>query len=130
MHYHYFESDPRRRRVHLIEHLFFGATLIAAGVALILSRQGIIAGFSPWDLGAAWLALSGLWRIVAYRRFYDAIKGVVRIGVAAWLFICIEHLWGWTFAATWPVALVLFGTNMLARSTYRIGRVPDSGDAQ
>ena len=41
------------------------------------------------------------------------VRAVLRLAVAAYLVVVIEHIGGWTIAATWPVLLIGVGGSML-----------------
>jgi len=116
--YDYWERRGGRR-------LFWGVAFIAAGCMFLLDRQGFLGrGEGRW-IWPAVLALFGLMRIVTARRFEHALKGLFAIAFAAWLYACTEHLWGWTFAATWPIILIALGVKAVAGgavSLYRQSR--------
>jgi hypothetical protein len=49
----------------------------------------------------------------------SGVNALLRFAVAAYLVVVIEHLGGWTFAATWPVLLIALGVAQLARALAR-----------
>lgn len=97
-----------------IRRAFFGGALILVGVGVLLKNQGLIAGNELWLVAPALIALSGLVRLVAAPGAVNGVRAVLRLAVAAYLVVVIEHIGGWTFAATWPVLLIGVGGSMLA----------------
>lgn len=103
---------------HGFKRLFWGATLIATGIVFLLDRQGIVSMHEVWRLWPAAIALFGIARIVTARRFAHVAKGLFLIMLGAWLFICIEQIWGWTFATTWPIIVIAFGLKAVAAGLF------------
>lgn len=86
-----------------------GVMMVLVGICFMLEQQGYIASM---QIGYIWpliFCLFGLNRIVFARYDYDRVKGLMQIFVGFWVFACLEHLWGWTFAATWPMILIASG---------------------
>lgn len=97
-------------------HLFWGSTLIFIGTALLLDRQGVIELASNRGLWAVPVGLSGVFMLLCANKISHIIRGLSRIALACWLYACLTHAWGWTFATTWPVILVIVGVSAVARS--------------
>jgi hypothetical protein len=114
---------PRRRPGH---HFAWGGALIAAGVIVLLEQQGRLSEHELWLIAPAALAWSGLVRMAAERSLYAFAAGLARLAVAAYLYVVIEHVGGWTFAATWPVLLIAVGASNIAHAL--LGRGRSSGD--
>lgn len=104
---------PRHRPGH---HVAWGGALIAAGVIVLLEHQGLLSHHELWLIAPAALAWSGLVRLVAERSAYGLVAGIARLAVAAYLYVVIERVGGWTFAATWPVLLIAVGISTIARA--------------
>jgi len=116
--FHYARPRPDVHVFHLrghrmIRRLFTGAALILLGVGFLLKNQGLIGASELWLIAPALIALSGLARLVAAPGAVNAVRALLRLGVAAYLVVVIEHIGGWTFAATWPVLLIGVGGSML-----------------
>lgn len=109
-------DHPRRR---LRKHLFLGLSLIAVGAVYFMVNAGLLTHAAAVTLWPALIALSGVVRIVTAMRAFDVVRGVVRIGLAGWLYACLEHLGGWTFQDTWPAVLILVGLVVMARGLLR-----------
>ena len=116
--FHYSRPGHRVHVVHwrghrTIRRAFFGGALILLGVGFLLKNQGLIADAELWLIAPALIALSGLVRLVAAPGPVNVVRAVLRLAVAAYLVVVIEHIGGWTFAATWPVLLIGVGGSML-----------------
>ena len=96
-----------------IRRAFFGGALVLLGVGFLLKNQGLLAGNDLWLIAPALIALSGLVRLAAAPGVVNGVRAVLRLAVAAYLVVVIEHIGGWTFAATWPVLLIGVGGSML-----------------
>lgn len=91
-----------------------GAALILAGVATLLRSQGLITPDELWLILPGAVALSGVVRLVARPGVASLIGALVRFAIAAYLVVVIEHIGGWTLAATWPVLLIAVGAGTVA----------------
>jgi hypothetical protein len=113
-------ADPARYAAHLAHRfrrrLAWGGVLIAVGVATLAKGPAFFEALDPWLIVPAVLALSGLVRLVAGRRPRALMSGTLRLALAAWLFICIEHVGNATFASTWPIAVMGLGVATVARA--------------
>jgi hypothetical protein len=96
-----------------------GSALILLGVGWLLKNQGLIGGDDLLLFAPAVLVLSGLARLVMLPGLASGVNALLRFAVAAYLVVVIEHLGGWTFAATWPVLLIALGVAQLARALAR-----------
>ena len=116
--FHYSRPRPFVHVLHLRMHrtlrrLFAGLTLILLGVGVLLKNQGVISQHELWLIAPAVIGLSGLVRLVAAPGAVNLVRAALRLAVAAYLVVVIEHLGGWTLAATWPVLLIGVGASML-----------------
>jgi hypothetical protein len=109
-----FEGRVRRYDCHGKGGLFFGIALIAAGTLFLLDRFGVMPLDQPWRLWPAVLAVFGVARIAFARGARDVLKGLLLLALAGWLYACLEQLWGWTFATTWPIILIAVGIKAVA----------------
>jgi hypothetical protein len=98
----------------MIRRLFTGGALVLLGIGFLLKNQGLVGSTQLWLIAPALIALSGLARLVAAPGVVSAVRAVLRLALAAYLVVVIEHIGGWTFAATWPVLLIGVGASMLA----------------
>ena len=102
-----------------VRRLVAGSALILLGVGWLLKNQGLIAGDELLLVVPAVLVLSGLARLVMLPGLASGVSALLRCAVAAYLVVVIEHVGGWTFAATWPVLLIAAGVALLARALAR-----------
>jgi len=93
-----------------------GAALILLGIGCLLKSQGLIGQDELWLLLPGVVALSGIVRLVAAPGVAGVVNALVRCAIAAYLVVVIEHIGGWTLAATWPVLLIAVGTGMVAHA--------------
>ena len=103
----------RMRGHRTVRRVFTGSALILFGIACLLKNQGLISATDMWLVAPAVIALSGLARLIAAPGAVNAVRAVLRLAVAAYLVVVIEHIGGWTFAATWPVLLIGVGGSMV-----------------
>ncbi|MBV8047326.1 MAG: hypothetical protein JO171_09245 [Paludibacterium sp.] len=128
MHFHH-SCEPGDFRRHQRMHVVFGLALIALALFYLLANLGHIEPVSPWTVIPAVIALGGLMHLFLARRAHQVLRGIFRLGVAAWLFACIEHVYGLTFRAGWPVLLILFGGYVLLRGLL-VKKAMNTGVAQ
>ena len=97
-----------------VRRITFGAALILLGIGSLLRSQGLIGQDELWLVLPGVVALSGVVRLVARPGLASIVGALVRLAIAAYLVVVIEHIGGWTFAATWPVLLIALGTGTVA----------------
>ena len=103
-----------RWRAHrTIRRAFVGGALVLFGAGVLLKNQGLLADVDLWLIVPALIGLSGLVRLATAPGAVNVVRAVLRLALAAYLVVVIEHIGGWTFAATWPVLLIGVGTSML-----------------
>jgi len=110
------ENETPQRR--LLRHLAWGGALVAAGIALLLQRQGLLGEHSAWLILPGILAWSALVRLALERTASAVIRAFVRLAVAGWLVVVIEGIGGWTFESTWPVLLIAVGVGAVLRALF------------
>lgn len=93
-----------------------GGLLILLGVGYLLRGQGLIGSAELWLIAPLMIALSGVVRLVARPGLASAVRALLRLGVAAWLVVVIEHIGGWTLASTWPVLLIAVGAGQIVQA--------------
>jgi hypothetical protein len=116
--FHYSRPRPYVHILHLrasrtVRRAFTGAALILLGLGFLLRNQGLIGTTDLWLIAPALIGLSGLMRLVAAPNTVNFVRAVLRLGLAAYLVVVIEHIGGWTFVSTWPVLLIAVGGSML-----------------
>lgn len=104
---------------HFKLHILLGLLFIAAGVALLLVRSGILA---PGFVRHYWpflLVLYGIGRITMFPHTRAVISGLWLVFIGIWLYISIDHLWGLSFRETWPIVLILCGVGLILKNLLR-----------
>ena len=96
--------------------LAWGGALVAAGTVALLRQHGVLDRQETWLLAPALLAWSALLRLVVKPTARTAAGAFARLALAAYLVVVIEHVGGWTFAATWPVLLIAYGVTHVAHA--------------
>ena len=103
------DAQPRRQ-------WFGGLVLVVVGSALLMDRMNLIDNNLVWHFWPALIALFGLGHIVGARHPREAVRGLLIVAVAFWLYAAMEHLWGWSFRTTWPFILIAFGLSRVLES--------------
>jgi hypothetical protein len=104
----------RWQALRAVRRVTIGAALILAGVATLLRSQGLITQDELWLILPGAVALSGVVRLVVRPGVASTIGALIRLAIAAYLVVVIEHIGGWTLAATWPVLLIAVGLGTVA----------------
>ncbi|MEP6503338.1 MAG: hypothetical protein ABJD97_08420 [Betaproteobacteria bacterium] len=108
----------RLRGSRAVRRVTWGTALIVIGIAHLLKGQGLITPHELWLIAPALVALHGVARLVVERDARAVVNGVVCFAVAAYLFVVIEQVGGWTLATTWPVLLIAVGVVHVAHALF------------
>ena len=97
--------------------LFLGSmgvpyALLLAAVAALLE---FIPVFGPL-LATLIIVIVGVAQVVGGRSAKGFGDGVTTILIGAWCYVAANHVYGFTWATSWPLALVAAGTGMVVRS--------------
>jgi len=119
--FHYRRPHPydhvlRLRGHRAVRRVVTGGALILLGIGYLLRQQGLISSNDMWLIAPLVIALSGVARLVAAPGVGSAVRALLRFGVAVYLVVVIEHLDGWTLAATWPALLIAVGIGQIAHA--------------
>lgn len=113
-------------REHCLDHpqrarrsIAWGVALIVAGGVLIADRLNYLQLGPVWNYWPFLLVIAGLIDILTARRLTRAVHGLSLIVVGMWLYACLQHLWGLTFANSWPIILISIGATTLAEGLTR-----------
>lgn len=99
--------------------ILWGLVLVASGVVLLVRQYTDLEWTTLWHFWPLYLLVSGLIDVLSATRWKHIAEGLCQIVAGAWIFACIEHLWGFTFSNSWPVLLIGFG------ATIALGGLPD-----
>jgi hypothetical protein len=121
--FHYHRPHPHVHVLNLRGHRIVrravaGGALILLGVGYLLKGQGLISSNELWLIAPALVALSGLVRLVSAPGAASVVRALLRLAIAAYLVVVIEHVGGWTFAATWPVLLIAGGVATVTHALF------------
>jgi hypothetical protein len=116
-----FDYDRPTPHVHIlrlrghraVRRVVTGTALVLLGIGYLLRQQGLIGSNDLWLIVPLLIALSGVARLVAAPGWGGVARAGLRLAVAAYLVVVIEHLGGWTFSATWPVLLIAAGLSQV-----------------
>lgn len=89
--------------------LVWGLLIVGAGVALFLDTMDIIELRSLWHYAPLILVVLGMNNMVGYPTARHFSNGLWEMFLGLWLFAVFEHMYGLTFANSWPVLIVAFG---------------------
>jgi len=111
-------SSPRRR-------LLWGIALMAIGAILLLNQIDVL-DLTPylgpqtrwWHFLALLFALGGAITVVSAQSVRSVFRGLFKIVIGLWAFVCLEQWWGLTFAKTWPIVLMVIGLRIVARGWF------------
>ncbi len=99
-----------------VRRVTFGGLLVLLGIGSLLRSQGLVTQDQLWLLLPGAIALSGVVRLVGRPSAAGVVGALIRLGIAAYGVVVIEHIGGWTLAATWPVLLIAVGAGMVAQA--------------
>lgn len=126
----HYPDNPRRR-------LLWGMAWVAVGTVFLLDRLAVLELTQYVGAQARWwhylpllVALGGVISVVSAQSARQVLKGLVEVAIGIWVFACLEHLWVFTFANSWPIVLIAFGLQMLLRGWLGHSRSPRSEVAQ
>jgi hypothetical protein len=103
---------------HFMSHFLLGLLAIALGVALLLERSGTLEMGSVRHYWPFLLVLFGIVRIIECPHPETVIKGFWLVFIGLWLYISIEHLWGLSFANTWPMVIIFCGVTLILKNLF------------
>ncbi len=99
----------------LIKHLITGGILILVGMLFLFDefdwmQIGNILQFWPFLF-----VIFGIVKIVTAQHPNDWIKGSWEIFIGLWLYVSLQHIFGLSFAVTWPFILIFWGLTIVAK---------------
>ena len=108
----------RLRGHRAVRRVVTGGALVLLGIGTLLRGQGLVSSADLWLIAPLLITLSGVVRLVTQPGLASALRAILRFGVAAYLVVVIEHIGGWTLAATWPVLLIALGIGQIAYALF------------
>jgi hypothetical protein len=110
------------------DQIFWGLLLIAAGTILLLHRLGI-ANFS-WTMRHYWpliVIVVGASKLVHRGTIWS---GLWLMAIGAWLQMVTLHIYGFTYASSWPLILIILGGGILLRTIAESARRRDAEEGE
>lgn len=98
---------------HERKYILWGLALISAGLIVLADRQGYIELGPIWPFWPMIFVLIGFIDLASARRLKHVADSLFMVLLGAWIYVCKEHLWGWSFSKTWPIILVAAGASMI-----------------
>lgn len=98
---------------HERKYVLWGLTLIAAGLIFLADRLDWIELGPVWTYWPVIFVIIGLIDCASARSMKQIADGLFWVLLGAWIYVCKEHLWGWSFGKTWPIILVAVGASMI-----------------
>jgi len=93
--------------------VLWGIALIAAGLVALADRLGWVELGPILTYWPMIIVLAGFIDLAAARRVKQVADAAFLMLLGAWIYVCKEHLWDWSFAKTWPIILVAAGASMI-----------------
>jgi hypothetical protein len=93
--------------------IHMGIMLVAIGSFFLLDRMDYLDARDYFKYWPALIAFSGVISVVRAERMSEVLDGFFHIGLGAWLYAVTQHLYGLTFANSWPVFVIAAGLNMV-----------------
>lgn len=119
------EASGRRRRY--TKDIVAGLAFILAGAALLLHQFGYfewedLGVRSVWNLWPLLFVIGGIVHLADAPTLYEVGHGFWWIGLGAWLYVSVNHVYGLSFGETWPVVVILWGAEVVWKSLTKDSR--------
>lgn len=95
------------------KNLITGLALICVGGIFLLDRFDMLDVRHIWHYWPVFIALFGANKMISAETSSQFVHGCFQVVLAFWLFISIEHLWGWSFRTSWPLLLIGYGLSFI-----------------
>jgi len=106
--------------------LLLGGGLIILGVALLLSKLGVLGEFRAWDFWPSILILAGLMKLFGREDPPGRVWGLMLTGAGVLVQLHYLGVLILKWELVWPVLLIVFGVFVLGSSLYRSRRKKDT----
>ncbi|MBI3149175.1 MAG: hypothetical protein HYZ17_11760 [Betaproteobacteria bacterium] len=110
-------TDFRSRK-----HILWGLALMLAGLVFLADRLGFLELGPFWTYWPMAIVVAGLIDLATAQTLKQYADGAFIVLLGAWIYVCKEHLWGWSFATTWPAIMVAGGASMIVDGLTRKNR--------
>lgn len=114
----YQSNNPQKK-----DSLSFGITLVVIGGAFLLHQFKIIDLFHLpmhwWELAAIFVGLMACFSIFRAKNEQQLASGIFNIGLAIWLYVTFEKLWGFNLNNSWPILLIGYGAGHVIAAMFK-----------
>ncbi|MGJ9419657.1 LiaI-LiaF-like domain-containing protein [Massilia sp. CMS3.1] len=93
--------------------MMWGLVLIAVGTIFLLDRMEFFDASTVWHYWPLLLVVVGINQTIGYPSAREFKSGLWTIFVGLWLFAVFEGLFGLTFRNSWPLFLLMAGTQLV-----------------
>ena len=93
--------------------MMWGLVLIAVGVIFLLDRMYIVEADTLWHYWPLLLVVAGINQTIGYPSVRQFRNGLWTIFMGLWLFAVFEGMFGLTFRNSWPLVLLMAGTQLV-----------------
>lgn len=90
----------------------FGLVLVTIGTLFLLAKFDYINFRLHWWLITSVLVSSfGLLALIRAKTAGETVSALFQIFIGAWLYLCFEKIWGFSFNNSWPWMLIAYGAS-------------------
>jgi len=110
------------------DQIFWGLFLLAAGTILLLSQLHVLN--ISWTMRHYWpliVILVGASHIFRRKTIWS---GLWIVALGAWLQMVTLHIYGFTYASSWPLLLVILGGGIIVRTIVDSARRRDAEEGE
>ena len=93
--------------------MMWGLVLIALGIIFLLDRMDILDASTVWHYWPLLLVVVGINQTIGYPSAREFRSGLWTIFIGLWLFAVFEGMFGLTFRNSWPLVLLMAGTQLV-----------------
>lgn len=95
------------------KNLVTGLILISIGGIFLMDRFEMLDIAQLWHYWPVFIALFGISNMICAEKSSQFIHGCFQLILAGWLYVSIEHVWGWSFRTSWPLLLIGYGISIV-----------------
>ncbi len=113
-------SERHERRGHFVDaRILIGVAILIAGVAMLLSRMGVISyGIDLWDFWPVLLILLGFSKVFQPRQYRETIFGIFVIIIGSLLLANNLEILDFGWDDFWPMLLIFLGLVILRNGIF------------
>ncbi len=108
--------DKSNRR--LVTQVITGLTLIVIGFFFLLDNMDLFYLHDIWKFWPFIIVAFGIGRIITAEGVRDYLKAGWLIFIGLWLYMSLQHVFGITFAESWPLILIAWGISIVLKELF------------